>query len=123
MINNPANSLEFWQKVKADFESNTDEAFLCYASETFKSEWHSGSRFREQCCSLANQFLQETNNKYYLAPRRGAVLFNNTGLLSEIICCSGAPKTYIEMSAIRDEYIRRIRTEFIDWRINKLETK
>jgi hypothetical protein len=28
MINNPANSLEFWQKVKAEFEQSTKEIYI-----------------------------------------------------------------------------------------------
>jgi len=129
MINNPANSLEFWQKVKAEFEQSTKEIYICYASETFKSEWcifsHSGSRFRAQCCSLANQFLQETGNDFYTAPDyskdAGGILFSCSVALMDKIYKSVEYKTSLDKANERDEYNRQVRLDFINWCINKFQ--
>lgn len=107
MINNPANSLEFWQKVKAEFEQSTKEIYICHGSNIF-AEWWGKPYFRKKCQLFAKLFLAESGNKSHT--------------ISANCVKQGALFVRITLHAYDDRQIhRQVRLDFINWCINKFQ--
>lgn len=96
-------SLEFWQQVRGERKNASyyNKDFLCLSSETFHSAWITGDnieRFRE----LAQEFLKKSRKKKEVIIGTYNVLFEKEdGFNGRMI----------------------IRTNFIDWCIEKFSNK
>lgn len=124
-----SNQLEFWQKVKAEFEQTTEEIYICHGSESFGLEWGdwlpTNPKFKKKCYLLATEFLKETGNDFYTAPDyskdAGEILFSCSVVLLDKIYKSVEYKTSLVKEKELAKYIRQVRLDFINWCINKFQ--
>lgn len=89
-------SLEFWQKVKAEYKPPRLNVFMCMSSPTFNSFWNSTESNRQRIRVLAYQFKKDTSDD----------------------CEIGSCFLFLTQYCA-DIYSMRIRECFIDWCIDK----
>lgn len=100
------NTLEFWEKVKEEYEDALSESyFLCWESGTFRDQWDYSDN--NELETLGEVFLKESPESVFKIIRNSASLFQiqNEG-------------TYGSVLDIDKKQIRRL---FIDWNIKRLK--
>jgi hypothetical protein len=106
---NPAANLDFWLKVKTQFEKSGAGMF-CLTSPEFKSEWNNNFDFRDECFSLVDLWRKEVWNLDPQEKKMGQLLMIKTSDFEKM----GLPIS-------RDNYAIYLRLNFLEWVIKRLQ--
>lgn len=104
---------EFWTKVKEDYNDplkgdqlySFSKVYICSKSVLFSDAWHDNIELKENIIQLANQFIEETNNKIF-----------RTSLFNFFTCLF-----YDDLieNELRTSMRIEVRNKFIDWCIEQ----